>query len=79
MEFHVNHPLLYIMAGFLIAAVLAQSVFFLVKAYRRSAALGMDMKKVKKTIISAAIFTMTVLPAMLGSTIVSALFIATLA
>ena len=49
MEFHVNHPLLYIMAGFLIAAVLAQSVFFLVKAYRRSAALGMDMKKVKKT------------------------------
>ena len=57
MEFHVNHPLLYIMAGFLIAAVLAQSVFFLVKAYRRSKALGMDMKKVNKTIISAAIFT----------------------
>ena len=57
MEFHVNHPLLYIMAGFLIAAVLAQSVFFLVKAYRRSVALGMDTKKVKKTIVSAAVFT----------------------
>ena len=57
MEFHVNHPLLYVMAGVLIAAVLAQSVFFLVKAYRRSKELGMDQKKVKKTIISAGIFT----------------------
>ena len=57
MEFSVNHPLLYIMAGFLIAVVLAQSVFFLVKAYRRSKALGMNPKKVKKTILSAAIFT----------------------
>ena len=57
MEFHVNHPLLYIMAGVLIAAVLAQSVFFLLKAYRRSKELGMDQKKVKKTIISAGVFT----------------------
>ena len=57
MEFHVNHPLLYIMAGVLIAAVLAQSVFFLVKAYRRSKQLGMDQAKVKKTIKTAAIFT----------------------
>ncbi|MBQ6839098.1 MAG: DUF5058 family protein [Oscillospiraceae bacterium] len=57
MEFQVNHPLLFIMAGILVAVVLAQSVFFLVKAYRRSKALGMDMKKVKKTIISAAVFT----------------------
>ena len=57
MEFSVNHPLLYLMAGILITAVLAQSVFFLVKAYRQSKVLGMDQSKVKKTIISAAIFT----------------------
>ena len=57
MEFHVNHPLLFIMAGILVAVVLAQSVYFLVKAYRRSKALGMDMKKVKKTIVTAAVFT----------------------
>ena len=57
MQFSVNHPLLYLMAGILVAAVLAQSVFFLVKAYRQSKVLGMDQKKVKKTIISAAIFT----------------------
>ena len=57
MEFSVNHPLLFIMAGILVAVVLAQSVYFLVKAYHRSKALGMDQKKVKKTILSAAVFT----------------------
>ena len=57
MEFYVNHPLLFIMAGILVAVVLAQSVFFLVKAYRRSKVLGMDQKKIKKTILSAAVFT----------------------
>ena len=57
MEFQLNHPLLFILAGAVILVVLAQSVFFLVKAYRRSKALGMDQKKVKKTILSAAVFT----------------------
>ena len=57
MEFNVNHPLLFIMAGILVAVVLAQSVYFLVKAYRHSKALGMDQQKIKKTIISAAVFT----------------------
>ena len=57
MTFSVNHPLLYIMAGLLIAVVLGQSVFFLVKALRRSKAIGMDQKKMRKTIITAALFT----------------------
>ena len=57
MQFDVNHPLLFIMAGVLVAVVLAQSVFFLVKALRRSKALGMDQKKIRKTMVSAAIFT----------------------
>ncbi len=57
MEFNVNHPLLFIMAGILVAVVLAQSIYFLVKAYRHSKALGMDQQKIKKTIISAAVFT----------------------
>jgi len=57
MEFHVNHPLLYILAGILIAVVLAQSIFFLIKAMRRSKELGMDQIKIKKTIKTAAIFT----------------------
>ena len=57
MEFSVNHPLLFLMAGILIAVVLGQSVYFLVKAMRRSKELGMDQAKVKKTIKTAAIFT----------------------
>ena len=57
MDFSVNHPALFIIAGILVAVVLAQSVFFLVKALRRSKELGMDQKKIRKTMISAAIFT----------------------
>lgn len=57
MEFRVNHPILFVLAGIIIAFVLAQSVFFLCKAVRRSKQLGMDQKKVKKTIRTAAIFT----------------------
>ena len=57
MEFSVNHPILYILAGLLVAVVLAQSVFFLIKALRRSKELGMDQVKIRKTIITAAVFT----------------------
>ncbi len=57
MEFYVNHPILFVLAGIIIAAVLGQSVFFLVKALRRSKELGMDQTKIKKTIKTATIFT----------------------
>lgn len=57
MEFYVNHPLLFILAGVLVAVVLAQSVYFLVKAVRRSKAIGMDQTKIRKTIQTAAVFT----------------------
>ena len=57
MEFYVNHPLLFVLAGILVAVVLAQSVYFLVKALKRSRQLGMDQKKIRKTIGTAAIFT----------------------
>ena len=57
MEFSINHPLLFILAGLLVAVVLAQSVYFLVKALRRSKAIGMDQTKIRKTIRTAAVFT----------------------
>ena len=57
MEFSVNHPLLFVIAGFLVAVVLAQSVFFLVKAMRRGKQIGMDPQKLRKVILSAGIFT----------------------
>ena len=57
MEFSVNHPVLFLLAGILVAAVLAQSVYFLVKAVRRSRQLGMDPGKIRKTMKTAALFT----------------------
>ena len=57
LTFHVNHPILYLLAGFLVAVVLGQSVYFLIKALRRSKELGMDQAKIKKTIKTAAVFT----------------------
>jgi len=57
MEFNVNHPVLFLLVGIIIAAVVAQSVYFLIKSYRRAKEIGMDMTKVNKTIKTAAIFT----------------------
>ena len=57
MEFRVNHPVLFVLAGFLVAVVLGQSVYFLAKALRRSRELGMDQTKIRKTIKTAAVFT----------------------
>ena len=57
MEFSVNHPILYLLVGLLVAVALGQSVFFLVKALRRSKQIGMDQSKIKKTIKTAAFFT----------------------
>ena len=57
MEFHVNHPILFFLVGIIVAVVLAQSAYFLIKSVRRAKVIGMDMSKIKKTIITAAIFT----------------------
>ncbi len=57
MEFNVNHPVLYLLAGLLVAVVLGQSIYFLIRALKRSRELGMNQKKIGKTIRTAAIFT----------------------
>ncbi len=57
MEFSVNSPILFVIVGAIIALVLAQSVFFLVKAAKRAKQLGVAGSTIKKTIASAAIFT----------------------
>ena len=57
MQFQVNHPVLFVMVGIIIAAVLGQSFYFLIKAYRRAKETDMDMTKIHKTIKTAAIFT----------------------
>ena len=57
MPFSVNHPIIYILVGTIIAVVLAQSVYFLVRAVKRAKELGISADTVKKTVSSAAIFT----------------------
>lgn len=57
MSFDPNSSFLFMLAAVVIAFVVAQSVFFLVRAYRHGAAIGMDRGKLKKTILSTAVFT----------------------
>lgn len=57
MDFNINSPILFVLVAIIIIAVLTQSIYFLVRALKRANELGMDKKKLKSTIISAAIFT----------------------
>ena len=57
MEFSINHPILFVLVAIGVLAVLGQSVYFLIKALRRAKAIGMDQKKLRKTIQTAAVFT----------------------
>jgi len=57
MKFDPNGSFLYLVAVIIILFVIAQSLFFLIRAYKRAGVIGMDMKQVRKTIISTTIFT----------------------
>ena len=56
-EFSVDHPIFFVMVALIIAVVMVQSVFFLVRALRRAKAIGMDKTILRKTVIAASIFT----------------------
>ena len=55
--FSVNSTFLYGVAVMVILFVLAQSAFFLIRAYKRGVELGISNEKLKKTIVSTAVFT----------------------
>ena len=57
MQFYVNHPVLFLLAGIIVLIVLAQSLFFLRKAWRRGQEIGMPMDKLRRVVIGTAIFT----------------------
>ena len=57
MKFHPNASILFILAGAIIVFVIAQSLFFLIRAYRRGKELGIDTAQMRRTMISTAIFT----------------------
>ena len=48
---------MYIVGGLVILFVLAQSIFFLVRAWRRAKELGIETAKLKKTVKATAVFT----------------------
>lgn len=56
-EFNVNSPFLYVVTAVVIIYVLAQSLFFLVRAARRAKELGIQTHTIRKTILSSALFT----------------------
>lgn len=57
MEFSVNHPIIFLIVGIIIAIVLAQSAFFLIKAWKRGKEIGMEKSKLRRIALTAAIFT----------------------
>lgn len=57
MSFNPNSSFLFIVAAVVIAFVVAQSAFFWVRAYRHGVEIGMDRAKLKKTVLSTAVFT----------------------
>ena len=57
MEFSTNSLFLYGVAVIVILFVLVQSMFFLIRAWKRGKELGIDTAKLKKTVLSTAVFT----------------------
>ncbi|MBR2474449.1 MAG: DUF5058 family protein [Clostridia bacterium] len=57
MNFSANNPIIFIIVAAIIGVVVAQSVFFLVKAYKRGLELGMEKKVLTDTIRRSALFT----------------------
>jgi hypothetical protein len=57
LEFGVNSPILFVLSGLIITVVLAQSFFFLIKAWKRGREIGMDSAKLRKISITATVFT----------------------
>jgi len=70
LTFSVNHPVIYALVGIIIAAVLAQSTYFLVRALKRAKELGLAQSTVKKTVSSAALFTIAPAVAILVGVVV---------
>lgn len=57
MQFSLNHPILFVIVGAILLLVLAQSIFFLVRAWQAGKEMGIDGAKLRKTVISSAVFT----------------------
>lgn len=56
-QFHVNSTFLFVLAAIVIIFVIAQSVAFLLKAWRRAKEKGIETAMLKRVVVSSAIFT----------------------
>lgn len=65
-------PLMYGLAALIIGFVVVQSVFFLVKAWKRGKELGISNDKLKNTVISSALFSVAPAISILATVIVLA-------
>lgn len=52
-----SFPIIYVIGGVIAAVIIAMSVFFILKSVKRAKKIGMDMTKIKKTIVSSAVFS----------------------
>ena len=56
-QFNVNDGFLYVLVAVVIAFVIIESLIFLRKAWKQGLALGMDPKRLKKTVLTSILFT----------------------
>ncbi len=75
MEFNPNSSFLYLIAIIVILFVLVQSVYFLIRAYRRGKKIGMSPAKLRKTILSTSVFTIAPAISILVGVVVLARFL----
>ena len=75
MSFSVNDPFLYVLTGVVVAFVLAQSVFFLVRAVRQAGRLNISARVIRRTVSSSALFSVAPAVAILISVITLSRFL----
>ena len=56
-EFNVNSPFLFAAVAIVLAMVIAQSFFFLIRAWRQAKVLGIESSKLMSVVKSSAVFT----------------------
>lgn len=70
MEFSLNSPILYVIVGAILLLVMGQSVFFLVRAWKAGKEMGLKTSTLRKTVVSAALFTIAPAIAILVSVVI---------
>ncbi|NLY82731.1 MAG: DUF5058 family protein, partial [Clostridiales bacterium] len=57
MEFNVNSPFIFFLVAVILCLVLAQSIFFMIRAWRQAKDLGIETKKLRGVVKTSVVFT----------------------